>query len=55
MKECSHPKCECMASATIDPAIGEPDETFCSEYCRAAYAGEEESVCACGHPECDSP
>jgi hypothetical protein len=55
MMQCSHPQCECMAAATIDPQIGEPDETFCSPYCRSAYSGEEEQNCACGHPECDSP
>ena len=53
---CSNEKCECMASAGIDPAIGEPGETYCGDYCREAYATEEEmDTCACGHPECDSP
>jgi len=55
MAECSNPKCECMASATIEPEVGEPDETFCSGYCRSAAESEEQEVCACGHPECDSP
>jgi hypothetical protein len=52
---CSHEKCECMVEATIEPEIGDPSEAYCSDYCREAYATEEEmETCACGHPACDA-
>jgi hypothetical protein len=28
---------------------------FCSDYCRESDEAEEEDMCACGHPACDTP
>jgi hypothetical protein len=43
-----------MVTAPLDPAVGEPGEAFCSDYCRDSMSGEEEAMCACGHPACDA-
>jgi hypothetical protein len=53
--ECSHDLCQCMVTAEI--AVLDPTEAYCSPDCRSAETGEEdgEDVCACGHPECDTP
>jgi hypothetical protein len=45
-----------MVSAAIDEDTGgEPGEAYCSEYCSNSATAEEEEMCACGHPACDSP
>ncbi len=53
---CAHIPCQCMVVAQATPETGdEPDEAFCSGYCRSRDEAEEEEMCACGHPACDSP
>jgi hypothetical protein len=44
---CAHAGCGCSVAA---------GETYCSDYCVAAEAGEEAQTegCGCGHPECDA-
>jgi len=44
-----------MVLATLDSESGEAADAFCSDYCRSADESEEEEMCACGHPACDSP
>jgi hypothetical protein len=52
---CGLPKCQCMVTATLEPQRGEAMPAFCSDYCRESDEAEEESMCACGHPACDTP
>jgi hypothetical protein len=52
---CAHEQCQCQVTAPLEPGIGEPGEAYCSDYCQDASSGEEQPVCACGHPQCDEP
>jgi hypothetical protein len=45
--KCSHPTCQCAASARSD---------YCSAYCHVNKSQHEHSdSCGCGHKECGSP
>ncbi|HMD02430.1 MAG TPA: hypothetical protein VKG44_05635 [Candidatus Baltobacteraceae bacterium] len=50
--ECSHQLCQCTVTAVINDA--DADEAYCSDFCREAEMDEGETICACGHPPCDS-
>jgi hypothetical protein len=49
--DCSYELCNCSVTGTV-----EGGEVYCSDFCSTADEESLESeVCACGHPECDTP
>jgi hypothetical protein len=45
-----------MVTATLEPRRGDSAmPAYCSDYCRESEDAEEEEMCACGHPACDTP
>lgn len=52
---CALEKCQCVVTAPIAGASGDPQPAYCSEICLESETREEETNCPCGHPACDTP
>jgi hypothetical protein len=46
---CGNPACQCMVTSDMS------GEAYCGAHCSDVEQGEEEALCACGHPPCDTP